>query len=699
MVTHDARAAAIAHRVLFLADGVIVRELGECDAHTIHTVHGRARRGVTRVALRGLAGRKLRAVLTAIAIVLGVAMISGTYILTDTIDRAFNDALHRVVRGNGRRRHGEGPGHLDRRRGAAQPAGRRVAARDRSRRRRGRARDRVGPRRAQHEDPEPRGRGGELRGRADVRLRRRHRPGAHPVQPAQHPRGALAGRRGRGRHRRGYGRRRTDYAVGRHRRDHDAAAEALVRARRRRAVRQRRQHRECELRRVHHPGRAGASRPRGAVRRDLGGRGGGRHRGRARRRDRARAAGERDGRQRDAPRLQRRSTRSTSSRSIFRYFLLTFGGDRALRRRVRHLQHVLDHRRAADARVRDAADDRRVAAAGPRLGDPRVAASSGSSRRSSASGSACSSPRGSRGSSAASASSCRPPSASSRSRTVVVALVVGVGITLLAGLFPAIRATRVPPIAAVREGATLPQVQVRIASCRGSPALVVVGALARARARDVHGRARHGRSPALDRGRRPAALPRRRDALVARRASARGHLEPDRALGCVPLHGSGLAVLPASVLAPALGACGPGSVAARLGALRRRGAAQPVHPADRLPDVASTGRDVAGSPNGPIEFPTRGAGSRRRADGRRERAQEPGPHSRDRRRADDRDRARRVHRDADERHEGVEPRGDRGADRGRLRRDVARRLHAVRRRGWRRTRRLTRARGRDERAL
>ena len=41
-------------------------------------------------------------------------------------------------------------------------------------------------------------------------------------------------------------------------------------------------------------------------------------------------------------------------------------------------------------------------------------------------------------------------------RTVVVALVVGVGITLLAGLFPAIRATRVPPIAAVREGAELP---------------------------------------------------------------------------------------------------------------------------------------------------------------------------------------------------------------------------------------------------
>jgi putative ABC transport system permease protein len=43
------------------------------------------------VALRGLAGRKLRAALTAFAIVLGVAMVSGTYILTDTIDKAFSN--------------------------------------------------------------------------------------------------------------------------------------------------------------------------------------------------------------------------------------------------------------------------------------------------------------------------------------------------------------------------------------------------------------------------------------------------------------------------------------------------------------------------------------------------------------------------------------------------------------------------------
>jgi putative ABC transport system permease protein len=43
-----------------------------------------------RVALRGLAGRKLRATLTALAIVLGVSMISGTLVLTDAIDRAFD---------------------------------------------------------------------------------------------------------------------------------------------------------------------------------------------------------------------------------------------------------------------------------------------------------------------------------------------------------------------------------------------------------------------------------------------------------------------------------------------------------------------------------------------------------------------------------------------------------------------------------
>jgi putative ABC transport system permease protein len=45
---------------------------------------------MTRVALMGLLGRKARALLTSLAIVLGVAMISGTFVLTDTIRKSFD---------------------------------------------------------------------------------------------------------------------------------------------------------------------------------------------------------------------------------------------------------------------------------------------------------------------------------------------------------------------------------------------------------------------------------------------------------------------------------------------------------------------------------------------------------------------------------------------------------------------------------
>ena len=45
---------------------------------------------MTTVALRGLLGRKLRTVLTAFAIVVGVALVSGSFVLTDTISKAFD---------------------------------------------------------------------------------------------------------------------------------------------------------------------------------------------------------------------------------------------------------------------------------------------------------------------------------------------------------------------------------------------------------------------------------------------------------------------------------------------------------------------------------------------------------------------------------------------------------------------------------
>ncbi len=45
---------------------------------------------MTKFAIRGLLSRKLRTALTAIAIVLGVAMVCGTYVLTDSISQAFD---------------------------------------------------------------------------------------------------------------------------------------------------------------------------------------------------------------------------------------------------------------------------------------------------------------------------------------------------------------------------------------------------------------------------------------------------------------------------------------------------------------------------------------------------------------------------------------------------------------------------------
>ncbi len=59
-------------------------------------------------------------------------------------------------------------------------------------------------------------------------------------------------------------------------------------------------------------------------------------------------------------------------------------------------------------------------------------------------------------------------------RTIVVSLVVGIVVTLLAGLPPALRATRVPPIAAMREGVEIPP---RQAITRGRYAVPILLAL------------------------------------------------------------------------------------------------------------------------------------------------------------------------------------------------------------------------------
>jgi ABC-type antimicrobial peptide transport system permease subunit len=67
-------------------------------------------------------------------------------------------------------------------------------------------------------------------------------------------------------------------------------------------------------------------------------------------------------------------------------------------------------------------------------------------------------------------------------RTIVLSLLVGILVTLVASLRPAVRATRVPPIAAVREGATLPESRFARFRTPGSLALVVAGLAAILRA-------------------------------------------------------------------------------------------------------------------------------------------------------------------------------------------------------------------------
>ena len=131
------RAAAIADRIIFLADGRIVARPRPLERARRARRDGGGERPMIRVALKGLASRKLRAALTALAIVLGVAMVSGTYVLHRPDRQGGRRALHRRLHRRGRRHLGQdGRRDLGERRRhragrAARP--RRGAARGRSR--------------------------------------------------------------------------------------------------------------------------------------------------------------------------------------------------------------------------------------------------------------------------------------------------------------------------------------------------------------------------------------------------------------------------------------------------------------------------------------------------------------------------------------------------------------------------------------
>ena len=151
------------------------------------------------LALRGLASRKLRAALTALAIMLGVAMVAGTFMLKGSVDKAFDDIFAEANAGidvtvqpksafdSGFDLPGVGRG----------PAG--VAGRQGRGRRRGR--EGVGRDLRLDLDRDPR------RERRSDRARRRRPAADRPerpagaVQPVHLDRGRGAGDRRRGRHR------------------------------------------------------------------------------------------------------------------------------------------------------------------------------------------------------------------------------------------------------------------------------------------------------------------------------------------------------------------------------------------------------------------------------------------------------------------------------------------------------------------
>ena len=218
-----------------------------------------------RVALKGLAGRKLRAALTALAIVLGVAMVSGTYVFTDTIDKAVDALFTGAYTGADAVVSGKAVVESSASGDATVPAALlgQVAALPEVEAASGGIVDRAQARRRQRQ--------ADLDARLGHRPQRRCTPERAPVQPAEAHRGPLAvradGDRDRRRHRRQArpGRRRHD-------RRRDARPGPALHDHRHRRVQRARLDRRADARDLRRPDRAGALREGGPVRRDLRGR-------------------------------------------------------------------------------------------------------------------------------------------------------------------------------------------------------------------------------------------------------------------------------------------------------------------------------------------------------------------------------------------------------------------------------------------
>ena len=507
-----------------------------------------------KFALQGLLARKLRTALTAIGVVLGVALVSGTYVLTDSISSAFDSIFTENYKNTDAAITGKSAfdatedGTATAPSFAAEPAAEGPRpARGRRGRRRGRRRgaaDRQGRQ------------GDRLRRRAEPRLQRRSRAAA--VQLADPGVGILAGA-GRGGDRHARPRRRrvsrpvTRSASRRVARSSGCGSPGLV-----------------EFGAVSSIGGATLAGFDLGTAQTLFGKPG--------KLDQiliAAKSGTCPQQLVDAvrpilpPATQVRTADeqaaedaagTTSFLDFLQTFLLVFGGIALVRRLVRDRELAVDHDRPAHPRVRHPPHPRRLPPADPRLRWSWRHSSPVSSRPSPGCSSGWRIATGLFKLFDAVGFTLPNNGLVFETRTIIVALAVGVVVTVLASLRPAWRATRVPPIAAVREGATLPPGRLHRFRPVGAALLAVAGVAP-------------GDSDCSSTGSRPTAL-----LLCWRRRAADFHRH--RAVLCPagrPLAAasdpvarwsvwscrSGLAAVHVAVLAAAPRLWGPGSRASR----------------------------------------------------------------------------------------------------------------------------------------
>ena len=408
-------------------------------------------RPMTRFALRGLLGRKLRTVLTALAIILGVAMVSGTFVLTDSITGAFDSIFASTYQNTDAVITGKSAFNLRRQR--HRPTRRstsRCSPKVKALPDVGRGARRRSGRRA----PDRQERQGD-------RLRRRARTSASASIPTQPQFNSLtlvkgawpkagevivdkstAGKKhlaGRPDDRRAVAR---PGACSSGSPESPSTAPCRRSAARRSPASTSRPRRRCSTRRASST-RSGSRRSRACRRQSCSPRCGRSCRP-------ARRCGPATRRRRRTPRTSTASSRSCRSSCSRFGGVALFVGSFVI---ANSLSITIAQRTREFATLRTLGASRRQVL-GSVLLESLVIGRARVGRSGSSSGSRW--PRASSGSSTPSASRCRTTACRSRRGRSSSRSLVGIVVTVLASLRPAFRATRVPPIAAVREGAVLP---------------------------------------------------------------------------------------------------------------------------------------------------------------------------------------------------------------------------------------------------